>query len=1309
MLSELISMDTGEGLILPSRRRGRRDSYTGSLSSLQPDALGIQRARSVDHTGYSRPTAPRKHYEVDEPVKRLANDSEFMKNSTVGIIARQERPSTPSAPIQLLPSSPPKSQGGPRAAPPPTPKSFAKQKAPSTPQSRGRGSKSPIQWKSPRSKLSRYAGSRSRAPRHSLTSSSPYNWTFPTPNATSRFSIPSRLFSPLTHVTSVIDADAAAAAVPIQYNSAGDMIGITPARLIIHITSPESLDYNLLSDFFISYRQFMTDHELLRLLTARYKWAVNRSDDIGRVIRLRIFVAIRHWILNYFADDFVPSLGLRKDFVAAINEFSKYGKVRASSGDRRLLGELKRCWIRACSFYWDMPAGVYSSNVLMLGPERCFDERLHPGGSVGTRHVVLEGNNKIKISQSETLPNQANYAIPDSAVATIQLEPQREQSSSPILPRNGLYMTQQQQSTRLNPSLSGAASLSSSLSNESAASVDEPRTPPAVAHGWLWGCLIRGSAKAIVDIPTDDQSIVDAIIPPSPTPVTQRHHVDAMSEHSYSASESSDIGGNFNNNPKVILKSWRKRMFRNHQRAGVGERVPPIVPDFAVATQTMDGSQINKVHREHEMEYMGVRIDILAASVVDNHKQYMATCDEIGTADGNASREFSTSRSVVQGGLGLGVRTGYSSVLQGSPSRTIRTTHNDTDIKSLRGTVIDFHDDKLEAGTCVSTPQELGSSVQSQSLDRTATIRQLFRARFPYDHVIVSGSVASQVGADRSQSVSNPSSILHFPEFSPSHSSTSDSLGSASAIQLAEDFPGLRHRAAKSDLKAGRDISPTSFKWTSTSTLGGTSFNGDDVTRYSLPLIVGPLQRVQESAPLAGAGQSKSANMLIPGISEDIAKEILKLAEIPDDSCDGENAVDIALQKLEGNYRPNRLSVGGKPNGTVDADSCSIEESVPDDRLANFSCRRVRGSERNAWFLEGRALDYSLEAVSDDASPEILQPPSSPAFRQSYQSTHPSHGLSIYSERLSRLSVNSMASGASSTVSLSIHLPFILKYRAFDLAEQFTIIDRDALSEVDWKELIELRWKQNVAPVQDWLSLLTVKDVRGVELIISRFNLMTSWVTSEIMLTRGLEERVRTIVKFIHVAAHTRELQNYSTFMQLTLALASATVQRLQTTWQNVPPGDVALFQSLEELASPLKNFHNLRRAMDKSDVSKGCVPFIGLYLSDLTFNAERPVHVKPKLARDSLYSSDEESDDVNDVFSPSRREDNASNVSQLINVERFRTSASIIKKLLYFVNSARAYNGRLKTNPDIVSRCLYISCLDDDEIEECFQLMESP
>ncbi|KAK9249525.1 ras guanine nucleotide exchange factor domain-containing protein [Lipomyces tetrasporus] len=1286
------------------RGQGGLPNYHGSRSSHMSEVVNVRTTGSDGDKAIGRQNSSAAQDAVEGTLERLSYGMASEEDTAARSMAWLERPSTPTSPMQFPPSSPPPTlTAAPLAST--TRTSSARQNSTSIPQSRGRkyyGNKSPMQWKSPRSKLSRFTGSRSGAAHHSSTSSSPYNWVFPTPNITSsRFLTSSRLFStmPFPDTSPVCDMDAAAAAVPVQYNSTGDIIGITPARLIIHMTSPECLDYNLLSDFFMSYRLFLSDIELLRLLVARYKWAVNRSDDVGRVIRLRIFVAFRHWILNYFADDFVPSLGLRKRFTDAINGFSRYGKVRASSGDRRLLGELKRCWIRVCSFYWDMPVGVYSGNVLMFGPDRCFDEPLHPGGIIGTRHVPLEGNNKTKGPHSEIdLSKRPTYALPESTPSSLQNQSRKshEESSSPILPRNGLCVRQHPQATRVKSSLSLSSTSSlpaPSLSHESVASVNEPQTPPAVQHGWLWGSLIRG--KAVVDIPTDDQSIVGDIIPPSPTPITQIHDSDVMYEIS-------DIGSNqASNNPKLILKSWRKRMFGDRLES-IHVRVPPITPDFATVTQNVgSGRRSNRVSSTNEeIEYVGLRIDILAASVVDAYKQLMVKCGEIGASDGNTSEQSNTPWRA-EDGLGLGARTSFLSMLQDSPSRTTQTRHNDADVESLRGMVIDFNDERSEPRAFGFVPRESGDSSESHSENLTST-RQLPSTRLTYDEIQdkASDRVPSPVGESYSQHTLNPSLLMHFPEFSPGNSSRSDSSGSA--IHVGKMFPGLRRRAAKPDLKVDRDKSPTDIKWASSSSLGGTSNNGEDVTRYSLPPVAGPLQVLQESAPLVSTRRSKNTNVLIPGIAEDIAKEVMKFAEIPDDSHEGQDAVDIALQKLEGTYVPKVARETS--NGSAEAElSSMVRENRVDDGPVNFTPPHTGGIDHNIWLVD------SSPFLSDDTTQQTAERPLSPTAPRNYQSRPPSRGLNISSGRLSRLSVHSVASDASSSVSLSIHLPFILKYRAIDLAEQLTIIDRDALAEVDWKELIELRWKQNVAPVQDWLSLLTVKDVRGVELIISRFNLMTSWVTSEIMLTRGLEERVRTIVKFIHVAAHTRELQNYSTFMQLTLALASATVQRLRTTWENVPPEDVALFQSLEQLASPLKNFRNLRSAMDKSDVSKGCVPFIGLYLSDLTFNAERPAHVKQKPARDSLYSSEEDSDNESDVFSPSPRNISASDVPQLINLERFRTSASIIKKLLYFVNSARAYNDRLKTDPEVVSRCLYISCLDDDEIQECFQLMESP
>jgi hypothetical protein len=176
----------------------------------------------------------------------------------------------------------------------------------------------------------------------------------------------------------------------------------------------------------------------------------------------------------------------------------------------------------------------------------------------------------------------------------------------------------------------------------------------------------------------------------------------------------------------------------------------------------------------------------------------------------------------------------------------------------------------------------------------------------------------------------------------------------------------------------------------------------------------------------------------------------------------------------------------------------------------------------------------------------------------------------------------------------SVHLPFILGYDAEVIAQQFTIIEKDALDEIDWKELIELRWKQTSPAVHDWVEYLRTQDPRGVDLVIARFNLVVKWIVSEIVLTENPDERVRTIVQYIHIAALCRRYRNYATMYQVTIALLSADCSRLKRTWENVPMSDQLTFSDLEKLVQPLKNFHNLRAEMETGAGDDGCIPFIG-------------------------------------------------------------------------------------------------------------------
>jgi hypothetical protein len=183
------------------------------------------------------------------------------------------------------------------------------------------------------------------------------------------------------------------------------------------------------------------------------------------------------------------------------------------------------------------------------------------------------------------------------------------------------------------------------------------------------------------------------------------------------------------------------------------------------------------------------------------------------------------------------------------------------------------------------------------------------------------------------------------------------------------------------------------------------------------------------------------------------------------------------------------------------------------------------------------------------------------------------------------------------------HMPFVLAYDSEVLAQQFTVVEKDALDEIDWKELVELRWKQSSPQIRDWVHYLRTEEARGVDVVIARFNLVVKWVVSECVLTEDMQERARCIVKYIHIATHARRLRNYATMYQIAIALISNDVSRLRKTWALVPAAEMQVMKELEAIVQPLRNFHNLRLEMETATVDDGCIPFIGESGPNVTTN----------------------------------------------------------------------------------------------------------
>jgi hypothetical protein len=271
------------------------------------------------------------------------------------------------------------------------------------------------------------------------------------------------------------------------------------------------------------------------------------------------------------------------------------------------------------------------------------------------------------------------------------------------------------------------------------------------------------------------------------------------------------------------------------------------------------------------------------------------------------------------------------------------------------------------------------------------------------------------------------------------------------------------------------------------------------------------------------------------------------------------------------------------------------------------------------------------------------------------------------------------------------HLPFIFEYSSATIAEQLIIIEKDALAEIDWKDLIGLNWHQNPPRVRNWANYLrSSESENGIDLVIARFNVVVKWVVSEIVLTKSRTERARAITKFIHIASHSLRLKNYASTYQITLALLSTDITRLKRTWYLVPTSEKTNLGRLERLCQPVRNFAALRAEMEAASLAQGCIPFIGLYTHDLMYNAQKPGRINPAPPGATATAA---------------RLGPHGGHESLINFERYQTSAVIAKGLLRLLEASARYE--LKPDTECLSRCLWLAALSDGEIANRSRALE--
>lgn len=127
------------------------------------------------------------------------------------------------------------------------------------------------------------------------------------------------------------------------------------------------------------------------------------------------------------------------------------------------------------------------------------------------------------------------------------------------------------------------------------------------------------------------------------------------------------------------------------------------------------------------------------------------------------------------------------------------------------------------------------------------------------------------------------------------------------------------------------------------------------------------------------------------------------------------------------------------------------------------------------------------------------------------------------------------------------------------------------------------------------------ESIENITNFIKASNQLTNFVAYMILRKEDTRKRVPVIKFFVQVAEKCRAYNNFSSMTAIISALFSSPIHRLKKTWALVSRETMSLLQNMNKLMNSSRNF-NEYRDMLKFIGLEPCVPFFGVYLSDLTF-----------------------------------------------------------------------------------------------------------
>lgn len=184
--------------------------------------------------------------------------------------------------------------------------------------------------------------------------------------------------------------------------------------------------------------------------------------------------------------------------------------------------------------------------------------------------------------------------------------------------------------------------------------------------------------------------------------------------------------------------------------------------------------------------------------------------------------------------------------------------------------------------------------------------------------------------------------------------------------------------------------------------------------------------------------------------------------------------------------------------------------------------------------------------------------------------------------------------------------PEIKRIRLQDISidvimEQITIIQQELFYKITKTELYARSYNfKKILPKNEDIP---TKNIKG---FIRNCNQLTHFVIYMILRKTDLIQRAATLKSFISLADKLMEIRNFSAMTAVISGLSSTSISRLKMAWSIVPKAAVEKFERMDKLMSIGKNYSEYRNMLKFiTDDGDECLPFLGMYLSDLRFTTD--------------------------------------------------------------------------------------------------------